>query len=158
MSPTTILVLVMVLLVGLPVAILGAMLLAYEGEESRSRRVVDTLLFTPFALISFVLFAVMIGAIILDADWELGIESHLGSELLAYVLEWIVPVSVVASFLYLLITRPGDLKAHYPSKKRTIDAAGAVVDWVQEKLGVLTNDREDTDSFTVRDSSQEKDL
>lgn len=153
MSSTALLALVVVLLVGLPVMILGAILFAYEGEESRSRRFFDTLLFTPFALFAFIIFIVMIGAIIFDGDWGLGVDLPFGSDLLAQGLEWLLCLSVVGSSVYLLVVRPGDLKAQFPRYRRVIDLLIVCVGYVRETRRVSTEERETARS--PRDSTDD---
>lgn len=111
MTEPLILPLVLGLILGIPLLIFGAMVYAYQGDESRTVRVLDTFLFHPYVVIAFLAYAGMIGSIMFDDEWGLGLSFPFGVELSAPLMNLIIPLGLVMSIAYLLIVRPKDTGA-----------------------------------------------
>ena len=90
------------------------MIYAYQGEKTRTERVVDTLLFHPLVLISLLLYIVTVLYIVFNQGWGLGLSFPFGSSLVESYGVVFMLLCVALSAGYLLIVRPEDVKSIFP--------------------------------------------
>lgn len=116
------LLLVVVVLFVIPIGVVGAMLMSYDGSESIYRRIADAILFHPFVTIVLGAFVVVMIVVVTEGEWGVDLGVSVNTGFIEENIHILISLMGILSISYLFLFRPGDLKAIYPNRSKYIEA------------------------------------